>query len=289
MLESSWQEACRTGVLDVRYRFVCNGKLRWLHQRGEILFDAHGKARSAKGSVSDETGRKAQDQATTTSHAELRALSLHLERIREEERTRIAREIHDELGQTLSAVKMDLGWVRTHLRPEQEALHEKVQGIASKIEQTVETVRRIAYELRPPLLDTLGLAAAVMALAEDYQRQMGIRCNVKVPVNLPDLPTPHVSALFRITQELLTNVTRHARASRVDLSLIVEGAQLFLSVGDNGRGIRKQQRETPSLGLLGIRERVAAMGGTLEIVSTPKIAGTQVTICIPVTEKGREH
>ena len=213
------------------------------------------------------------DAQMRQSRDELRALNASLQAVRETERTRIAHEIHDELGQRLTAIKLDVARVVPPATT--DGAH-----LAKMIDETVKVVREISWELRPSVLDALGLTAAIEWLGEDFQRRMATRCKVSVPEPPPQIDAEAATQLFRICQELLTNIARHAAAGRVDIKLTA-GDELRLEVRDDGVGIKPRGLEQKSLGLLGIRERVHALGGKLQIETVPQIAGTKVCVIVP--------
>ncbi len=216
------------------------------------------------------------------SHEQLRALSIYLQTVREEERTRIAREVHDELGQALTGCKLDLSWIASKLPKDQKALLAKTKALTGHIDSTIQMVRRIATELRPGILDHLGLSAALEWQANEFQTRTGIKCDVQaevgdMPLN-PDLNT----TFFRIFQETLTNVIRHAGATQVNVQLKERGDEIILEVRDNGRGISREEiSNTKSMGLLGMRERAMLLGGEFKIGKIPAGKGTKVTVSIP--------
>ncbi|MDD5234235.1 MAG: PAS domain S-box protein [Syntrophales bacterium] len=233
----------------------------------------------------DITDRKRAENELAGSREQLRELSAHLESVREKERTRIARELHDELGQLLTALNTDIILLSRELRPEQKSLLQKTESMATLIDMTMKTVKRIYMDLRPGMLDHLGLAAAIGWQAEEFQKRTGIRCRLKVDpedfVLDPDLST----AIFRIFQETLTNVSRHAEASRVGVVLRTARGKAELVVRDNGRGITQEQISKPdSFGLLGIRERVFRRGGEIEI-SGKGGKGTVIRVRMPLRDK----
>ena len=216
------------------------------------------------------------------SREELRNLSTHLQTVREEERTRIAREIHDELGQTLTALKIDLAWVKNRLPPEQKPLSVKIGQMLKLADTTIETVHRISTELRPGLLDDLGLAAAIEWQAKDFQNRFGISCEAILVAEEIELERDLATALFRIFQETLTNVARHAGATRVTVRLERGNGRLVLTVADNGRGITKKQIDDDrSFGIIGMRERAHLWGGGLRITGSRE-EGTTVMVDIPL-------
>ena len=213
-------------------------------------------------------------------HEELRNLSLHLQTAREEERTRIAREIHDELGQALTALKMDLFWLRKRFGPEAGTFEAKTDSMEKVIDDTIVTVQRLSGELRPGILDDLGLAAAIEWQAGEFEKRTGIRCRIQVTPEDMTLDRDRSTAVFRVFQEALTNVARHAEATEVAVSLERDEARVHLTVVDNGRGItEKEISSSKSFGLLGIRERVRFLGGDVAIEGRPK-KGTTVRVAI---------
>src|ERR1051326_4115591 len=229
--------------------------------------------------------RRAEEQLRE-SHEQLRALSVYLQSIREEERTRIAREVHDELGQALTSCKLDLSWIANRLTREQSPLLEKTRSLVSHMDSTIRTVRRIASELRPGVLDHLGLVAALEWQANEFQNRKGIKCDVQANVQ-ELLPDPNLSTtFFRIFQETLTNVIRHAGATEVKVELKQSDARITLEVRDNGRGIASQDvSNTKSMGLLGMRERAALLGGVFKIGKLGRGKGTRVKVSIPVSRQ----
>jgi PAS domain S-box-containing protein len=216
---------------------------------------------------------------------QLRALSAHVESVREEERTGIAREIHDELGQALTAVKMDLAWIARRTSKGElgrDALLEKLEAMGQMTDEIIDVVRRISAELRPGVLDDLGLLAAVEWQAQEFQRRTGTSCVVRSALADLKLPRDLSTAVFRIFQEALTNVARHAEAQHVEVSLEREDSCLVLEVRDDGVGIAPEKAQsTGSLGLLGMRERARAHGGTATVKRGDE-SGTVVSLRLPL-------
>jgi len=231
--------------------------------------------------------RRAEEQLRE-SHEQLRALSVYLQSIREEERTRIAREVHDELGQALTSCKLDLSWLAGRLPREPNPLTEKTKALIAHIDSTIQTVRRISTELRPGVLDHLGLTAALEWQANEFQNRTGIKCDVRANVSEP-LPDPNLSTtFFRIFQETLTNVIRHAGATHVTVDLKEVDGRIILEVKDNGRGIgRSEISNTKSMGLLGMKERAALLGGIFKIGRLTQGKGTRVRVSIPLRTRSR--
>lgn len=243
---------------------------------GSIVVGAYLFSRYVFGIV----GRK--EEELRNSREQLRALARHLQSVREEERSRIAREIHDTLGQPLAGLKLDLAWLAGRLPPDQAPLLEKLRTTLALADSTIRSVRQITTDLRPSLLDDLGLVAAIEWLAQDFQTRTGIGC--EFASDQPDLllPSELSTAVFRICQESLTNVARHAHATRVRLALKAEAGHLLLTVADNGRGITEQEiASQTSVGLLGIREWALLLGGEANFMGQPG-EGTTVIVRIPL-------
>lgn len=236
--------------------------------------------------VRDITERRQTEQELRISHEQLRALSTRLQSAREEERRKIAREIHDELGQSLTVLKMDLSWLGKRLPEEQTPLLEKTKTMIKLVDNTMKTVRRISTELRPGLLDDLGLIAAIEWHAEEFSNLNGLRCQVTSNCDGTILGQDLSTAIFRIFQETLLNVARHSSATKVRVSLTEENSSLMMEVSDNGKGITRKEISSPkSLGLVGMRERALLFGGEINIIGNPG-KGTTVTVNIPLNEEG---
>jgi len=237
--------------------------------------------------VLDITERKLIEQELKESHEQLRAFSARLEKVREEERLHLSREIHDNLGQALTGLKLDFSWLDKHLaRSSDEGLRfkteSKLKEIAVLLEETIQTVRDIATKMRPGILDTLGLRAAIDWLSREFERRTGIKCKLDLCPEPKGLSSLQAIALYRIFQEILTNIIRHARATEVNIGLAVENEQIMLTVKDNGIGITEEQsRNTMSLGLLGMRERALNFDGNVTINGQPG-AGTAVFVMMPI-------
>jgi len=223
------------------------------------------------------------------SRERLRNLSAHLESAREKERTRIARDLHDELGQLLTALNTDLVLLMNSVPPGQADLMKKAEDSLNLVEMTMQTVKRIYMDLRPGMLDHLGLAVAIDWLAKDFQKRTGIRCSVSIVPGELRLDADLSFSIYRIVQETLTNISRHAEASRVTISLKQDPDRVELVVRDNGKGITQEQLAKPnSYGLLGIRERAYHWGGEA-LITGRKGQGTTVKVSIPLTGKGEGH
>jgi len=217
------------------------------------------------------------------SRTELRRLSRELLEIAERERTRLSREVHDQIGQALTGLKMDLTTTRRRLeRSDVEGAQASLTAAIDLVDDTVRIARRIALNLRPSLLDDFGLAAAVEWQLDDFAQRSGIRQQHAVAVDEPTVSPAVATAAYRILNEALTNITRHAAASAVDVRLATDGSHLTLVVRDDGRGITKEEQSGPhALGLLGIRERARQLGGRVTVVGEHG-RGTVLTLVLPL-------
>ena len=223
------------------------------------------------------------------SREQLRQLANHLQKVREEERTRIARELHDQFGQTLSVLKMDLAWLAKHLTDPDRSLQAKLDSMGAVIDTTLPVLHRVCTDLRPVILDDFGLAAAIQWQTNDFQSRTGIACKVILDSEAEKLTSDEATALFRICQETLTNVLRHAAATEIRVRLWEEDGQVKLEITDNGKGITDTEINRPtSLGLIGMRERVYGLNGTIQF-SRIQGKGTRVTVAVPVNGKAVSH
>ena len=231
----------------------------------------------------DITDRYLAAAEVSQSREDLRVLAAHLETVREEERKRIARELHDELGQAVTALKLDLAWVEHRLpRNSSSELGARTHDLLGRLDDVMVSVRRIITELRPSVLDELGLADAIEWQAHEFATRTGLALDLKVEVEGGVVPDPVASAVFRMLQEALTNTARHAHARHVGVSLHQDTRSLTLDVIDDGQGITESEiRGRRSLGLLGLRERAIACGGTVEIRGEPGV-GTTVSLRLPL-------
>lgn len=232
--------------------------------------------------LSEALERKAVEEDLHESREALRALAARLQAVREEERTQLAREIHDEFSGALTALKMDLSFVSTQISSEQAASIEKIESMNRLIDSTLNSVRNVSAQLRPGVLDDLGLVAAIEWQARDFQKRFGIQCELNLVREEPALGGEQSTAIFRILQETLTNVARHAEATKVWVSLKEQSGNGILEIRDNGRGISQEEiSSSKSLGLLGIRERALAFGGEF-LISGTREQGTSVTLKMPL-------
>ena len=260
--------------------------VKWINLRATPHL-VEGGAVQWDGIMSNITASKQEQHELLRSRARLAELTDHIEHAKEQERTRIAREIHDDLGGNLTAIKMALSMLAARLPGDQPALLEKANYLDDLVDRTIEAVHRISLDLRPTMLD-LGIVAALEWQAREFEKQMGIACVFRYPRAAADeereaeiaLDDDHATALFRIFQEALTNIAKHAGATRVTVTLRRQRAHLTLAICDNGRGISPADRLKPhSFGLRGMSERAKALGGTLSLSAAPG-GGTMVTIKI---------
>jgi len=266
---------------DRRVRVLC-----WNFNR---LVDSHGRATGIIAVAQDVTERKKAEEQLHKTLTQVRTLSGRVEVVREEERARIARELHDELGVGLTCLKIDLSRLQSLVADgsgsfTHPAVDNRIRSMMDFIDTQIGAVQRIVTELRPPVLDDLGLMAALEWQAQDFERRTGVRCTFSAAHRDLPLDSDQASMIFRICQEALTNVARHAHATDVDVSLEVRDGTLRLQVKDNGRGLPEEKLLAPqSLGLLGMRERAELFGGHVSIVGHPNL-GTTVTMALPYGE-----
>jgi PAS domain S-box-containing protein len=237
----------------------------------------------------EEQERRRSEEQLQQSQERLRNLTGRLESIQEEERIKIAREVHDELGQELTGVKLELAFLRDQLATHDQSVLTRVESIVKLVDGTMQSVRKIATELRPVVLDQLGLIPAIEWQAHEFQTKTGIQCTLNIYLRTVALPIERSTGVFRIFQEILTNVARHAQASHVNISMQERKGHLLLQVSDNGRGITDSEMSgVKSLGLLGMRERALLFGGETRIERNLD-RGTLVTVRIPLGPPEFEH
>lgn len=277
-------------VTDMHRSMLPSGQVCWQEWSDRGIFDERGTLVELQSVGRDVTDRKRAEDRLRRSREQLRALTSRLQTLREEERARISREIHDQLGQYLTALKLDLHSIKRAVgspsrTTRADALERKVDSAIDLANQTITSVQKIATELRPVVLDRLGLAAAIEGEAQAFQARTGIPCECVLPMNPFEVNADHATAAFRIFQESMTNVARHAKASHVEVRLDVEGGDLLVEVVDDGTGIREGDLANPrSLGLLGMQERAAILGGNVTFAGNPG-KGTTVTIRLPLVRR----
>jgi len=276
------------GIADFEYMIVHkSGKEVWLNQRTVVLRDKIGNAYTLECIVTDVSKRREYEASLAESASKLRAFSNHLQKVREDERLRISREIHDQLGQDLTLLKLDISMLMKGLSKYEVPKGDfdftgDVKNINSQIDGLINKVRTISAELRPEILDKIGLIDAIERQAKDFQKNSGIEC--KLDLCKEDILVPEDKAIpiFRMFQEALINVARHSGAGVACISLLANENSLELTVQDNGKGIKKEEIDRPtSLGLLGMKERVLMLGGTIHIRGIEG-TGTKLSINIPL-------
>ena len=271
--------AAALGAWNWEGRILLSGNhVKWINLRatprrvedGSLLWD---------GVLFNITDSKLKEEELRWSRETLGQLSAHRDTVREDERRSIAREIHDELGQALTALKIDVDWLSRKL-PEEAGVGGKLRSMSNILAGTVDSVRRIAENLRPGMLDDLGLAAAIEWQVEQFGERTGIDCELIMNREEFNLDDRLATCIFRIIQETLTNVARHAGADRVEVSLVEENGEIELEVSDNGRGFHESPKKG-SYGLLGMKERVKMLGGEVAVSSSPG-RGTSVRVRLPI-------
>lgn len=259
-----------------------SGETRWADIRASVRGQLQGR-QVWDGIVWDITDNKRIELELDASRAQLRKLAAHVEAVREEEKAHIAREVHDELGQMLTVLKLEISMCEISFAQLDPGLAARLQGMKRLIAQLFQQVRDVATALRPPILDA-GIASAIDWQARRFEERTGVACLVEVPECPPQLSNAKAIGLFRILQEALTNVMRHANAQTVSLRLEQQGGVLCLSISDDGQGFVVQQgRQGPSFGLVGMQERAQMLGGALLLESQPG-EGTSIHVSVPLDE-----
>jgi signal transduction histidine kinase len=268
---------------------IPDGGVRVIHSRGEVFCNETGTPVRLFGTAQDVTDIKHAEQQIYRSNEQLRALSARLESVREEESTRIARELHDELGSSLTSLRWDLEGLASAAGslPDDAKLPQRVSQMLGHVDSIITAVRRLSSELRPPILDDLGIIDAIFWQLQQFQRRTGIACDYHSDLLETAIVDKKIgTACFRIQQEMLTNIIRHAQASSVSVRIHKEGGTLVFATSDNGRGISDdEQTGRASLGILGMRERAHLIGGTLQISGVPG-QGTTVVLRVPLEGSG---
>lgn len=268
-----------------------DGEVRTLYSQGRLVTDEQGSPVRMFGYTQDVTDRRLAEEELQSSNEKLRALAGRLQAAREEEGARIARELHDELGSALTTLKWELDALNPLLLQEAPSqiteFGRRIDGMKRLADTTINTVRRIASELRPSVLDELGLMDAIEWQAQQFQSRTGVVCEcggyAGDPPGDPPLSRDQSTVVFRIFQEALTNILRHARADRVEITAKEDAGGFVLTIRDNGRGITEEEKTSAwSLGLLGMRERAQAVGGSIDIIAASG-QGTAITVRIQGT------
>src|SRR3989338_8406099 len=258
-----------------------NDEIKWVNLRATRReTDSHGTA--WEGFMVNVTENKLAKQEIATSRQRLRELSSHVENIKEEELGRVARGIHDEIGVLLIALKMDLAWLAQRLPQDDSALLEKVDAMSDLLDTAGSSARSLAHSLRPGFLDYFGIVAAIEIEAKEFTKRTNIPCKIIKSDNDIELPGEQSIALFRVFQETLNNIIKHAAARQVQIEILKTGKCVDLIVSDDGKGFDEMARnKAHSFGLRGIQERVKHLGGDVRITSEPG-EGTQIAVCVPL-------
>ena len=294
-----WKEAHRCGLAgEVISREAdrferADGSEQWIRWEVRPWRDAEGRVGGIVIFSEEITERKKAQEALLRSEKmafqrqQLQALAERLQQAREEERKMVARDLHDQIGQILTAIKMDMTWAVRHLPQSNDEVHDRLKGSIALINDGVRSVRKICSGLRPGILDDLGLAAAVEWQSNEFAVRAGILCEVSVPAGELHLDSDRATAIFRIYQECLTNVARHAEARTVSTSLYRQDENILLVVHDDGKGFRESE-VAGSLGVLGMKERAQVCGGSVQVSSSPG-EGTTITVCVPLQASSAEQ
>lgn len=262
-----------------------NGEIKWVNLR------ATRRQTSSYGTVWEGfmvniTQNKFAEQEIKASRQRLRELSSHVENIKEEERMRIARAIHDEIGVLLTALKMDLAWLTQRLPGDSGALHEKAKSMSGLLDTAGFAANNLVHSLRPGFLDCFGIVAAIEIEAKEFTKRTGVPCKIVKSDEEIELPSEQSITLFRVFQEALNNIMKHAAAKRVQIDILKVENHVDLIVSDDGKGFDETARnKTRSFGLRGIQERIKHLGGDVRITSEPG-KGTQIAVCVPLDDAG---
>jgi len=309
-VDRKWMAALRGEYYDIEHRIVVGDTIRWVRERAQLEFDKEGvllggfgttqditekkhaeerlrEAKEALQKANDELEGRIQDRTEKLSESreQLRNLFIHLQSVRETERAHIAREIHDEFGTILTALKIDLSWLEKKFTGGQESLKARTLKSLDLINSAIKTVQRISSQLRPGILDHLGLGAAIEWEVKEFGNRTGVAWDLAINLGERSLDRDLSTTVFRIFQETLTNIARHAEATGINVSLNEKDNCLILLVKDNGKGITEEELINPrSYGLMGIRERVQSWDGNIMITGM-KNKGTTVTVSIPLYDK----
>lgn len=285
-VDHAWCAAMAGASYDIQHRIVADGKVKWVRERAELEYSAVGHLLRGVGTTQDITELKRHEDELLLSRQNLRELAAHHEKIREQERAHIAREIHDELGQYLTALRMDAAMLKIRFGADNPELERHADGMKETIDTTIGVVRNLATSLRPVALD-MGLVSAAEWLLSGFEERTGIACTLHAPQESLSLDEERRTAAFRILQESLTNIARHAQAGGLEVRIELIDGVLEMDIRDDGVGFDNAEvRSRKTYGLMGMRERALQFGGESRIDSVPG-AGTTVRIRIPCTRGTR--
>ena len=262
-----------------------DGEIKWVNLRAARL-ETNSHDTVWEGFMVNITQNKLAEQEIKTSRQRLRELSSHVENIKEEERGRIARDIHDEIGVLLTALKMDMAWLAQRLPQGGSALHDKVQAMSDLLDTAGSSANNLVHNLRPAFLDCFGIVAAIEIEAKEFTKRTGIPCKITKSDDEIELRGEQSIALFRVFQEILNNTMKHAAAKQVKIEIRKTVNCVYLAVSDDGKGFDKTSRNKPlSFGLRNIQERIKHLGGDVRITSEPG-KGTQIAVSLPLDDGG---
>jgi two-component system sensor histidine kinase UhpB len=286
VLKAINQTVAERSSFSIDYRiFKSDGTVRWLHDEARVVLGARGEPLFLQGAVLDITERKQAQAELEQSHHELQELIGALDSMRIEEQKRLAHEMHDDFGQLLAAMKMDISTLQQHLPQSDARIVRHLSSINELVDAMVASVRRIIADLPPKILEDVGLYSALEFMATRFEKRHRISCRVRFNDVEPRLEAKVATAIYRIVQETLTNVARHSHATAVEAQVVCSGADIRLSVKDNGHGIAPDHlKKAGSFGLVGMRQRVSALGGEMRIESAEG-AGTAIHITIPLKSR----
>jgi len=254
----------------------------WFSSSYATVFDLHGQVLGIQIVSVDITEKKLTEEKLLKSTGELRDLNRHLLEVKEEERTCIAHDLHDDLGQKLTAMNMDLSWIKSRMGVQSKGVENKLKQMGLLINDTIDSVQKISYGLRPSILDDLGLLPAIEWQVTEFHRTSGISCNISYSPNEMEVDSRISLVIFRIIQETLTNITRHSGASKVTIKILLAEGVLEVTIKDNGCGIEHAKIDSrKSFGLLGMKERARAVEGEV-VITGRKGEGTRVRVRIAV-------
>lgn len=260
---------------------MVGGEVRFVHEQAEIMFDSAGKPQKWMGTVQDITASKKAEEELKSSLEQLQQLSQYIEQVRENERIAISRELHDDLGQSLTAVKIDLGIIK-HKVTDDDVLN-KINKVTALVGDTIKTVQRLTSQLRPDIIDDLGIEAAIEWYTNEFSERTGIEVSLDMDPGI-SLPPGDSLIIFRIMQESLTNIARHSMATQACISLYQKKELVSLIISDNGIGVTDEQKKAKNaFGLISMKERAASLGGTF-FINSENGEGTEIVLSLPVKE-----
>lgn len=266
--------------------FHKDGRIIWMEIKGTSIFDSNQKLMAMEGLVRDTTARVKMEEELKVKYKEIKIMSGRLLNAYEEERTRLARELHDEIGQTLTVISMDLQYLHLKVAKDTPSLQAKLNESISLLEKTLNNVRRYIIALRPPALDNMGLLEVIHDMVHELETRSDLEIDIHAPGFPRRLPSEIETAIYRCVQEALTNTIRHAGATKVGIDFMCSKDKIVASVEDNGKGFDPEvtTRQTKGVGLAGIRERVNLLSGSLHINAAPG-EGTKISIILPLESK----